>query len=199
MAGIWRGPRRRRPAGPFPDGVPRSARDLAFDDGGEPGQMRSVPTADPRLRAARLGRRLGILAFAIPVAGATAIWTVQILRQVFWPEPSAHTADCRAEVLSLERALRRARHAAAEEAHGERAALDQFRRALFPEWRERSGLEQVCSGDAEALRALSDIDALRYAEEHAVRYEAVALAKQRRRADTIRRELLGHSASPSKD
>lgn len=170
-----------------------------FDGGAQSGQMRSVPTADPQKRAARLGRRLGILAFAIPVAGATAIWTAQILHQVFWPESQLSSGDCRSGVLSLDRALRRARDAAAEEAHGERAALDQFRRSLLPEWQTRTGLERACTGDAVALRALSDIDALRYAEEHAVRYEAVALAKQRRRADAIRRELLGHTASPSKD
>lgn len=161
--------------------------------------MRSVPTVDPRSRAARLGRRLGILAFAVPVAGATAIWTSQILKQVFWPEVTSHGGDCRAQVLSLEQALRRARHAAAEEAHGERADLDQFRRSLLPEWQARSGLERTCAGDTLALKALTDIDALRYAEEHAVRYEAVALAKQRRRADVIRRELLGHTAPSSKD
>lgn len=135
----------------------------------------------------------------MPVAGATAIWTAQILRQVFWPEAGTRVGDCRTEVLSLEESLRRARRAAAHEAHGERAALDQFRRALMPEWQARSGLEQACSADTLALRALSDIDALRYAEEHAVRYEAVALAKQRRRADAIRRELVGHTASSSKD
>ncbi|MGC4088278.1 MAG: hypothetical protein QM756_10330 [Polyangiaceae bacterium] len=160
--------------------------------------MRTVPEPTARSRAARLGRRLGILAFALPVAGATFIWTLQIFQQVFWAEHTAR-GDCRSEVLSLERALQRARRAAADEPRGERAALDQFRRALFPEWQTRSGLEQVCQSDRTALQALSDIDALRYAEEHAVRYEAVALAKQRRRADAIRRELLGHSASPSKD
>lgn len=69
----------------------------------------------------------------------------------------------------------------------------------MPEWNARPRLDQDCEGDAIALRALSDIDALRYAEEHAVRYEAGALANQRRRADAIRRELAGHSASPSKD
>jgi hypothetical protein len=84
----------------------------------------------------------------------------------------------------------RARLAAAEEIHGERAALVQFRTALEPEWKSREAVGQACRGDSTAERALSELDALRYAEEHAVRYEAVALANQRRRADATRLKLL---------
>jgi hypothetical protein len=91
--------------------------------------------------------------------------------------------------LGLDLAIRRARVAAAEEIHGERPALERFRSALGPEWRSREATARACQGDPAAIAALSDLDALRYAEEHAVRYEAVALAKQRRRSDAIRREL----------
>jgi hypothetical protein len=91
--------------------------------------------------------------------------------------------------LALDLAIRRARQAAAAEIQGERPALKRFRTALEPEWRSREATAQACRGDSAAVAALSDLDALRYAEEHAVRYEAVALAKQRRRSDAIRREL----------
>jgi hypothetical protein len=150
-----------------------------------------MPTSEARARWARAGRRLGILVFAIPVAGATAVWTAQIIHQVFWPEPGDPPADCRSGVLALDRAVRRARTAAADEIGGERSALKRFRDALTPEWQSREGVGRACRRDPLALAALSDLDALRYAEEHAVRYEAVALAKQRRRSDAIRRDLTG--------
>ena len=148
-----------------------------------------MATQEARARWARAGRRLGLLVFIVPVAGATAIWTAQIIHQVFWPSPGARPNDCRSAVLGLDQAIRRARQAAADEIRGERSALERFRDALGPEWRSRETTAQVCQGDPAAIAALSDLDALRYAEEHAVRYEAVALAKQRRRSDAIRREL----------
>lgn len=148
-----------------------------------------------RDRAARRGRRLGIIAFTIPVAGITAIWTAQIIRQVWFPDPGPPgprpEVACRQAVLQLTSAVARARQAAAQEPGGERMALQRFRAALVPEWRGRTQVGSVCSGDKLAEDALERLDALRYAEEHAVRYEAVALAEQRRRTDAIARELSG--------
>ncbi|HWA74904.1 MAG TPA: hypothetical protein VG937_21320 [Polyangiaceae bacterium] len=146
-------------------------------------------TDEARARRTRAGRRLGLVVFAIPVAGATLIWTLQIIRQVFRPAFVETSLDCRPAVLGLDRAVRRAREAAAAEIQGERPALQRFRDALGPEWANRPNVTRACQGDPAAIAALSDLDALRYAEEHAVRYEAVALAKQRRRSDAIRREL----------
>jgi hypothetical protein len=156
-------------------------------------QANATPMAssDEQARIARLGRRIGLLVFALPVAGATALWTAQIIDQVFWPDSGPAAAECRTGVLALDQAVRRARRAAEDESHGERPALKRFREALEPEWQSRPALSAACRSDPAALRALSDLDALRYAEEHAVRYEAVALAKQRRRSDAIRRELRG--------
>jgi hypothetical protein len=153
--------------------------------------MRGMATHEAQKRSARVGRRLGLLVFALPVAGATEIWTAQIVQQVFVAAPMAGPRDCRSAVLGLDHAIRRARQAAADEIHGERPALKRFRDALEPEWRSREAIAHSCQGDRAAVAALSDLDALRYAEEHAVRYEAVALAKQRRRSDAIRRELTG--------
>lgn len=150
-----------------------------------------MATQEAQTRWARVGRRLGLLVFALPVAGATAIWTAQIVQQVFSPPSGPSARDCRSAVLGLDFAIRRARQAAADEIHGERPALKRFREALEPEWRDREAVAHSCQGDRAAVAALSDLDALRYAEEHAVRYEAVALAKQRRRSDAIRRELTG--------
>ncbi len=144
---------------------------------------------EARARVARTGRRIGLLGFAFVVAACTATWTVQILKAVLLPEVVPTTVACRPAVLGLETAVRRARQAAATEPDGERPALARFRLALEPEWRSRAWLTTACGKDPQALQALTELDALRYAEEHAVRYEAVALAKQRRRADSLQREL----------
>jgi len=146
---------------------------------------------DASAPVARLGRRLGILAFAVLVASVTANWSFQILRQVFWAESPPRAVSCREGLLELERAIARARSAAAFEARGERAALASFRDALEPEWHYRGAVAQACREDALGRAALSELDALRYAEEHAVRYEAGAVAAQRRRAEAILRELRG--------
>jgi hypothetical protein len=124
------------------------------------------------------------------VAGITAIWSLQILRVVFGGAEQAQVG-CREGLLGLESAIHRARQAAAREPDGERAALASFRRALSPEWDLRSGLEHACNTDPKTRAALLEIDALRYAEEHAVRYEAGAVAAQRRRTNDLLRELRG--------
>jgi hypothetical protein len=144
------------------------------------------PHASP---AARKGSRVAIALFALVVAGATAIWTLQIVRQVWWPPFRESPVDCRTGLGGLARAVTRARLAAARESGDERAALARFRAALEPEWATRQGVEVRCRGDVEALRSLKDLDALRYAEEHAVRYEAVGLASLRRRVEAVERKL----------
>lgn len=89
-------------------------------------------------------------------------------------------------------ALQRARQAAAAEEFGERASLDRFRRALLPEWRMRGELASICSSDPWAAEALPAIDRLRYAEEHAVRYESVDLAPSRRHVMAIEHTIISH-------
>ncbi len=53
----------------------------------------------------------------------------------------------------------------------------------------RPGLDERCTGDREATHALGDVDRLRYAEEHALRYEALDVAGLRRRVAAIERQL----------
>ena len=140
----------------------------------------------PKLtRQQRLGRRVGIAVFGLIVGGATAIWTIQILLAVFAPPAPALAKECRSGTRGLLVAVRRARLAAASENGDERAALGRFRAALEPEWSTRTSLDSVCRSDPKAQAALTEIDALRYAEEHAVRYEAVGLAPQRRRVQAL--------------
>ena len=140
----------------------------------------------PKLsRAARTGRRIGIAVFGLIVTAATASWTIQILFAVFAPPVLSVAKECRGGTRDLLGAVRRASLAAAAETGDERAALGRFRAGLEPEWSTRASLDSACSTDPQALTALTEIDALRYAEEHAVRYEAVGLAPQRRRVQAL--------------
>jgi len=148
-----------------------------------------MPGPDTALaRAQRRGRRVGIAIFGLIVTGATATWTYQILSVVFAPPVTIIASNCRTGAKGLLRAVQRAHVAAATE-EGERAALGRFRAALEPEWGARASLDALCRPDPQALATLGEIDALRYAEEHAVRYEAVGLAPQRRRVQTLSETL----------
>jgi len=145
-----------------------------------------MATAKPSLTPGqRLGRRIGIGVFGLIVSGATATWTIQILQAVFAPPVLSVAKECRAGTQDLLIAVRRASLAAAAETGDERAAVGRFRAALEPEWSTRASLDSVCGSDRKAQAALAEIDALRYAEEHAVRYEAVGLAPQRRRVQAL--------------
>jgi hypothetical protein len=144
----------------------------------------------PRLtRARRNGRRAGIAVFGLIMVYATSSWTYQILRTVFDPPVVALATGCRTGARGLLVAVRRARLAGAASNGDEQTALRRFRAALEPEWNTRASMDTVCQADTKALAALVEIDALRYAEEHAVRYEAVGLAPQRRRVQALSETL----------
>jgi hypothetical protein len=144
---------------------------------------------DPLDRARRRGARVAIAIFGVIVSAITALWAGQIIQQVWFPRPSASAALCRPGIQGLIDSVRRARAAADAETGGERAAVARFRKALEPEWDSREALSSACHGDPLAERALRDVDRLRYAEEHATRYEAVDLAARRRDIQTVERDL----------
>ena len=129
-----------------------------------------------------MGRRIGIAVFSAIFAGATLLWTIQILTEV-WGSAPPSLAGCARGTASLERAVERARLAYAVEAgdEDERAALARYRTALDPEWEQRKAVEAACKADENGQKHLKDVIALRYAEEHAVRYESLGLAPLRRR------------------
>ena len=142
-----------------------------------------------RSRARRIGRRLGIGVFALAVSIPTLWWTFQIMEALFFPPPGAQPASCVAGLRDLLRGVDRARQAGRAESSGERQSLSHFRAALEPEWNSRPALDALCQKTPRDAERLREIDALRYAEEHAVRYEATALAGQRQRARDLAREL----------
>jgi hypothetical protein len=135
-------------------------------------------------RARQLGRTVGIAVFALIVATFTAVCSVQICLQVWAPEVTSSTIDCSAGTLSLVEAIEAARLASADQAE-EQAALAKFRGALTPAWTHRAALDRACTGDVQAAQRLRAVDRLRYAEEHAVRYGAVDLARRRQEVKRI--------------
>jgi hypothetical protein len=157
----------------------------------------AAPVSDLE-RKRRLGRRLGIAVFGIIVTAMTAHWTIQVLSQVWARPPEGVTLQCRAGLQGLVAAVRRARLRAASTVGDERAALAEFRGALMPEWRDRTALNKACVGDTPLLEALREVDALRYAEEHAVRYEALGLAPQRLRVQALEQRLFPGDVSFSR-
>ncbi len=129
-------------------------------------------------RARQLGRTIGIAVFGLIVATFTVVCSVQICLQVWAPEVTTSDLDCSAGTLRLIEAIEAARVASADQAE-EQAALARFRGALAPAWTHRPGLARACAGDPAAVQRLHAVDRLRYAEEHAVRYAAIDLAKRR--------------------
>lgn len=142
-------------------------------------------------RAERIGRRLVLAVFGAAVAGFTLHNTVRIIDQVFFVPVPAAKISCRDGVLQLVTGIRQARRAAAAEEQGERASMATYRSTLEPIWAVRASLDRACYADPEGLRALTDVDRLRYAEEHAVRSDAVDLARLRRRVHTLEKEFGG--------
>lgn len=151
-----------------------------------PRSMRS-PAEQNRL----LGRRVGIAIFSAIFAGATAIWTIQILTTVWGSAPPSPEGCARGTEI-LEQAVQHARAVYAQSSgnEDERAALQRYRGALEPQWSQRKAIEAACQGDEAGRKRLKDVVALRYAEEHAVRYESLGLAP-------LRRRLMGTPASSS--
>lgn len=141
-----------------------------------------------RSRAARLGRRVGIAVFSLFVAIPTAAWSIQIMQVVWAPPPGTAPETCREGLRSLLDAVARARAPGELEHRSERATMERFRAALLPEWSFRGGLNGLCR-TAEEAAMLKTIDGLRYAEEHAVRYEATALLAQRAAATALSTKL----------
>jgi len=162
------------------------------------------PPAPPNERASQIGRRAGYLLLGLLVSAFTAVCTFEIIGQVWFPRVESAQSDCRLGIERLVQALGRARSVAATVRNGSEAgaAVAEFRRTLDPEWHERPSLANACKGDAEGRLALKQIDQLRYAEEHAVRYEARNLSRLRREVERTLQELGlkaadSHPLSPS--
>lgn len=150
------------------------------------------PSVPPYILAARKrGRRIALVIYYGLVVFVCLAGAVQVTRQVLWnPIRSAPFSDCREGMAALVRALERARTAAPGN-DGEDLAVERFRNALEPEWSYWDSIAQSCQGNVERERALDAIKRLRYAEEHAARWEAGDLAPLRRRVQELTNKEFG--------
>lgn len=149
-------------------------------------------------RAQKTGRRIGTGLFALFVGTFTIVCSVEVLHQGFFPRADAsmpETVECRAGLQALVSSLASARTRAAASTPGERTRLAQFRGALGATWQNRYYIERRCQSDAWALKALERIDELRWAEEHAVRYESADLAPSRQQVAEIEKALADATAT----
>ena len=148
----------------------------------------SIAPREPTL-AERRGRLAAILLLAGLVTAFTAVCSVEIILQAWGePHPIAPTS-CREGVLGLVRAVHRARQTAGK-IPSERGSIVRFRGALDPEWATAPSIERSCSGSLELARDLEEVVRFRYAEERALRYEAIEVAGRRRAVAEIERRLL---------
>jgi hypothetical protein len=147
-----------------------------------------APEARRRPRRSALNRA-GLAVIGLASVAFATICTTQIVLTVWFPERPEWNVTCRGGVDKLLSAVERARAQAAIEPTGERAALADFRQALEPEWSRIATVRDRCQGDPVALKGLRTVELLRYAEERAVRYEALDLSRLRQTVPTLRKEL----------
>ena len=145
--------------------------------------------------AARRGRRIAQTVFYSLVVVFIVVSTAQITWQVFAGTGAAPAPDCRAGLLSLDRAVDAAREAASGVGNRPEEALARFRAELSPAWDGRDSILAACkkTGESRLELAFDTIERLRYAEENAVRRDARDLAPLRRRVKEL---LAGPLASP---
>ena len=145
--------------------------------------------AGRQLRQARKkGKSAVMIAYfsAIVVAAAICTWrvstqAVERLHGDYSDEP----INCVDGIRSLELAVNRARRLSSDTNADESASVAMYRSYLNPEWKRRGDIERACSGDPGRMEALDAVVHLGFAEEHAVRRDAVELGAVRRKAASM--------------
>lgn len=144
---------------------------------------------DPRVSSAeRTGRRVSLGLYLGLVTVFTLICSVEVILQAWAHPPLPEPVDCRARAQSLIKGLENAK-ARARSGDNEQTSMELFRGGLGPDWELKNSLQQACAKDPLAARLIRELDQLRYAEEHAVRYEARELTRRRQRVSLFEREL----------
>ena len=136
-------------------------------------------------KARRKGRRGVMIGYFVLVVVVIGICTVQVTTQAIGRLGGTHSdapVDCVPGIRSLVVAVDRARTAAAASHQDESEAVALFRSSLEPEWARRGDIERACQGDPARLETLDAVIHLGFAEEHAVRRDAVELSEIRRKA-----------------
>lgn len=147
----------------------------------------TAPEEPPKRPGRSPARTIGLAVIGLCSVYVAAASTYRIFQETLFPEISHTDYTCRTGTTALYEAVEHARHLAADSARPERAALEAFREHLIPVWEQAPAVRQKCEtdGDQEALRAFRTVELLRYAEERAVRYNAIDLTKWRLRAPEL--------------
>lgn len=151
-------------------------------------------TTPPQGRS--LARRIGLVCVSLVSVYLAGASTYRIFQETLFPEVTATNHTCRSGTRALFEAVEGARALAAKSTQPERVALREFRQQLAPVWSHAPSVRARCQEDRDehALEALRIVELLRYAEERAVRYNAIDLTKWRVRAP----ELVGALNGPEK-
>ncbi len=153
-----------------------------------------MPGEDSSGRRQTRGRTLGYAAFGLIVGALTAIFSTQILFQVFAPEGADAEVSCPQTIRHLWGSLNRARQSAVTQSD-EQAGLAAFRASLLPEWRLLPALESGC-GEKSPYRDLTRaLVRLRYLEERGVRSDSGELVRERAAVS----QLLASLPAPAAD
>ena len=158
----------------------------------QPAAHRVTDVSKKPIAVRRRGRALGTAVFAALLTSFTVVCSVEIILQAWAPPGVRADVDCRRDIHRLIQAVRRARESAMQATSGEREAVVRFRAALNPEWSLRPAIGDQCKSDLDSMRALGEVDRLRYGEEHALRYEALDIASLRKRVEIEERNLAEH-------
>lgn len=147
-------------------------------------------TAEDRTtrRVQKKGRRAIMIAYFVVVVIISTICTIEIVIQAISSQGGRATdahVECVEGVRSLAAAVDRARSKVDGTNRVEADAVAKYRAALEPEWSHRGAVRRACRGDRQRLDALDAVVHLGFAEEHAVRRNAVELAPFRRRASEL--------------
>ncbi len=123
------------------------------------------------------------------VVTALAVWVAvvssyRIISSTIFAKPGKSELSCREGTRELYESVERARTKTAALAKPEREALAIFRKEVEPVWRQMEGVRSACQSDkdTQALQTLRSVTLLRYAEERAVRYQAIDLTRWRKEA-----------------
>ncbi len=157
-----------------------------------------APSSAPPPKKRAPFARAGLAMVGLVSVGLTFASSSQIIRAALFPADTGGIASCKSGVDSLFRSMDRARRDAAAETAGEKAALQHFRASLEPEWSRYGAVRAQCRREANpnGLATLRNVELLRYAEERAVRYDALDLSRLRRTTPGAIEALSSPAASP---
>jgi len=129
-------------------------------------------------------RSAGLLIVGVIAVYICTVGTYRILNATLFPETRQIDLACREGTRALFAAIEKAREKTAHLAQPEREALSMFRSQIEPTWSKFHAVTERCrtEGDKDALSTLRTLELLRYAEERAVRYQAIDLTLLRNRA-----------------